>query len=372
MTLVPLGLLRKRTLLQFDLADEQGNRLPLATHDQHERLATAALGVIAELVLGSRPSPATLTKLQDLVGYEGDDPDAAVEALGSGWRRLTGPSAPTEGDLLLQDADFRRWALNFAGGYLLLVPLRGKGRHVFKFAYTEALGTWESEAARPSFLRTLPHRFAQRPLVFAFDIPGIGESRSYHLEVHAPAGLQVSGVAFHLGPGAAAKTQRPPIHMPTIAHFNVSGAAPEDEALAIISMAAPREGFMWRAAVACVLVTVVLAYLAGLGLSKLKSVDEAVTILLASQGVAPVLATRAGEHPLASRFLNGIRFVATAVAALTFAAALQVATRLKALCPKGLESAPCLRPTMWWWAGASLLLSTIVVRALWRARHPSR
>ncbi len=152
---IPLTLLRKRTLLHFSLRDETGRVLPLLTRSQNAKLAAAVLAVYAEWkadtewarrpagnALRNRPVPLALfdefcamaaaprdvaLRLWEGLGRQ---PEASRDHFESAWR-----------EAMVTDPRFMALARDVAFNYLALTPLvGGQGqRRVIKFSYEEVL-----------------------------------------------------------------------------------------------------------------------------------------------------------------------------------------------------------------------------------------
>jgi hypothetical protein len=146
--LIPLGLLRKGRLSQFDLRREGGESVPLLTSEQNGPLATEVLVAAAQLVAGEEgPVPAGLRV--SLATIATGDVSAAMEA----WREL-GVAGPEDEDarwreVLAADGWFMELALNLARNFLVLasVPAVIGERRVLKMSYVRRLGA-EAPAAR--------------------------------------------------------------------------------------------------------------------------------------------------------------------------------------------------------------------------------
>jgi hypothetical protein len=139
--LLPLGLLRKGRLAQFDLRQEGGEAVPLLTSAQNGPVATEVLAAAAELVTGAGSAPDGLRASLRTIAT--DDVGAAVEA----WRALgvSGDEADPERDwreTLAADGWFMELALNLARNFLVLacVPASAGQRRVLKLAYVRRLG----------------------------------------------------------------------------------------------------------------------------------------------------------------------------------------------------------------------------------------
>ena len=137
--LLPLGLLRKGRLAQFDLRREGGESVPLLSSAQNGPLSTEVLVAAAGLVVGEAgPVPEGLRA--SLATIATGDVGAAVEA----WRGL-GVEQGDEADwreVLAADGWFMELALNLAHNFLVLAVVEAKAgeRRVLKLSYVRRIG----------------------------------------------------------------------------------------------------------------------------------------------------------------------------------------------------------------------------------------
>ena len=169
---VPLGMLRKHQLIDFELAEGASSRM-LVSARLNTIVAAGALWNAATLLDGVPPDVATraLPVFERIVA---PDVGRAAKALAVGLpgRRLGGHDAPRTAALAGQLAE----------SYLLLVELPETGaRHrVVTFATDQIL----DEARTPPWAE----RIGLRPSEVTFDIPGASQAPSYHAEVRVPDG----------------------------------------------------------------------------------------------------------------------------------------------------------------------------------------
>src|SRR3954470_3888236 len=144
---LPLGLLRKGRLAQFDLCREGGESVPMVTSTQNGPLSVEALVAAASLVLDDDegPPPGLRASLRAIATGAGP---AAVEA----WRELG--IAGDEGrdgawrEALAADGWFMELALNLAHNFLVLAVVEAQvgERRVLKMSYVRRIG---AEAPAP-------------------------------------------------------------------------------------------------------------------------------------------------------------------------------------------------------------------------------
>jgi hypothetical protein len=218
--LVPITLLPKRSLINFDLRDESGAALPHLELRQNQDLTFALLSIWAKYVLATRPGAA----------FEGRRRDAATsvwledqvretlelftygdrQRAGAALERLRDPGAHAVGQLrrLADDPRFRYVLELLAYDFMLLVevPETLPYRHVYKVSYdtsflpkhlTEAsgddAGTWRNRSEK------LLTAFGWRETSFEFDTPEAKLAQSYHLKVQVPESVEISEAVLLAG-----------------------------------------------------------------------------------------------------------------------------------------------------------------------------
>ncbi|HEY4811820.1 MAG TPA: carboxypeptidase-like regulatory domain-containing protein [Solirubrobacteraceae bacterium] len=159
---LPLGLLRKRRLAQFDLWDESRRVLPLMSSGSNGALAAATLMEGARAFARPRTDLPPKPILDDIWDITNAQADHALET----WRRLAqgGHPGDAEGDwrrILTCSWRFMSLANDLARSFLVLTPIHchADDRRVIKFAYTEPALIARNGKARRSrngFRRTLP------------------------------------------------------------------------------------------------------------------------------------------------------------------------------------------------------------------------
>jgi hypothetical protein len=196
--LVPLALLPKqpRRFTCFDLVDEAGRSLPLPTLVDNAALSAEILVEAARRVLApEHPSPELLAELRLIARSETDlalalvrraylDPQGAV---------ATDDDAPDRGRLIA-NPDFR-WLLRtlaYSSVVAVELPLDERPRRIVKLAYDEHVAD-VTDVRKKTIVAKLGawgYRLGWRGYVAEYMTPFAG-ARSYHVEVHAPPGMQL-------------------------------------------------------------------------------------------------------------------------------------------------------------------------------------
>jgi hypothetical protein len=282
--IVPLALLAKRPLVNFDLFSEDLTAIPLLRSDEARSVARELLYVMLDLDLEGDEPEFDADRLIERVLAAGPDDDVVAEEAAA-----LGPQAP----------EFAALAERLTRGFLLCAVLEDVSRRrVVKFAYDEPL-------ARPG-------RFSH-----FYRTPGCTETASYHVEIDVPIGMRArttqmidnrTGGLLADGPRDA---DRPTIHY-------VAGTDELEPGLNV-HYAAERGGFLVPALLVAWVIALELALprLFGDLRALATSGGPAISVLLSSSAVFSGLVLRGGEHPLVRLILAPYRLC---LAAATLAA----------------------------------------------------
>jgi hypothetical protein len=293
--IVPLALLAKRPLVNFDLRAEDESSVPLLRSEETQVIARELLYVMLEL---DRSEAA-------------DDPDAGalierLLAAGPDDAHLVSAQVAELDDRFGGLPGFAALADRLARGFLLCAVVGDvERRRVLKFAYDEPL-------ARPA-------RYAH-----FYDAPGCTEAASYHAEVAVPDELRarttrlvdnVTGSVLAEGPRDA---DRP------FVYYTADTGRRLEPGLSV-RYGTERGRFLLPAALVAWVIALELAlpwlfadlrHLATFG-------GPAISVLLSITAVFSALVLRSGEHPLVRLVLAPYRLC---LAAATLAAVLAAAT----------------------------------------------
>jgi hypothetical protein len=320
--LVPLGLLRKGTLVNFDLRDEAGHSLPLLTTAQNGQVAEATLVALAAATLKIdviHDAAAIQCDIRHLVQAPG-----RAEASRPLAELFEKRDQLSQQRLKLRDDDaFPRIAAAFATHFLALTvaEIARHQRRVFYYAYDETL----FDSPDPGrFLRIA--RGGER--VVWFTVPRVGEAESYHHEVEAPDGMQVNtqiGISTDRRPAASRPLLRPISKSGNFqrSHAQFSNAEPGDEAVIVVKIR-PRPSTVIRGAVLGGFVSLALIVLVGTRLGPILAhggTETAATLLLAIPGIAVAVLGREDDTEMTTEILWPIRVAALAPGLGAFIAA---------------------------------------------------
>jgi hypothetical protein len=288
---VPLALLEKRSLVHFDLRNEEQHSIPLLTADQHRAIARELLYRQLDDELSDEAYEAAGELIEAVLADEPRDLEPQIAAF--------------EDAHAAELTDFRETASVLSDSFILWAIVRGvERRRVFKFAYDEPLGRG------PGF-------------TFGFGAWGCTEALSYHLEVAVPDDLQarstllVDAASERLLAAGERDTDRPAL-------FYRAEAPPPRTPRILIDFAVERWRFLGPAALVATIIALLVAppFLFADLTALPNTAGAAVGLVLSTSAVFSVLVLRTDEHPLLRLMVFRTRALLTGstVAAL-FAAA---------------------------------------------------
>lgn len=195
--LVPLAIVRKGVLREFEAFDRSGAGVPVLTREQNIDLSAGLLAVLLLRVEGLVVDPEQL--MECLFAVVGDEPgavNAARELVEQGSYRQ---HRIIDHELLQQTAQIPELIRNLGAGFLLVavVPYRDLGsRGIIRVSYL-----WDFKfVGRKAMTFLKGHRSIQLPMTAASD------SQAYHLEVRLPANVRCLGLSI---PGSIQVAQAP-------------------------------------------------------------------------------------------------------------------------------------------------------------------
>lgn len=300
---IPLALLRKRPLVDFDLRDEGGRALPMLTRRQNGRIASEVLLAAAEAVTGEALGDDLVADLLRVSTAAPEEAEAVLEGLRAGARG-------TEGAALLGDPGFETLAFELARSFLLLVEIPPDGvRRVLKFAYAEPFG-WRT---------ALPERMSWRAAGVEIDVPAVARGGSYHFEIQAPEGLEIAWAGLlAFGGGGAFEEHVVEEKGLTRVHLYLADVPYGADGVAGVWLRTPGRGFLRQAWLSGLATTLSLLLLTLLAPQLGETAGGTSAILLAAPGFLSLFAARPGEHGMLSRLLLGVRAVLLVQAAVAY------------------------------------------------------
>ena len=303
---VPVALLRKQILRNFDLRNEAEEAVSVLARDHTALLAGAALLAQASDAVRDL-GPGLAGRLLAVVR----SPDAT-----SGRERLAALEAAAEHDVavaaLFAHEPTARLLGDLAENYPLLAVLDDTARRrIVKYRYDSFL------AARPGWRVAV----GLDPLVIRLSVPAAARGARYHAEVALPEELRSVGAALLDDETGEVHDEDPDADRVALYAADVPlGARPE----VVVAIRPQRRGLPSAALGVAVVVCLVLASGAFGGRLSAAVAGPPIAVLLAASAVFAGAVVRAGEHRMVQELFAGPRraLVAAGMAAVIAATAL--------------------------------------------------
>lgn len=368
--LIPLTLLRKKTLVHFDLQDEAGTALPLIGLRQTQALTETMLGAWTELLLDGAPvPPGERAELRRIIGAIASGTQEQLDWATARLAREPQPDTSEVRPRLYEDQCFGAVMNWMADNFILMVALNAEvgARRIVKFSYDEPLTLQyklehEPESTAPSHRQEqLPAALGVHATRIRFPAPAAENCHSYHFEVEAPPGLRITEATMLAG--------RPHDEKAPLSFDQVSGGFPRANlhvadvpngsvSRAQIQLRVAREGWLSTALIASCSTALVLIVAWLTARRSGNDLDAARTVLLAVTGAVASLLVKPQEHRMTTRMLSAIRGVTITATALPF-----LATGLLVFAPTW----PWTRHGILLLAAIAAALASLVTRAWLRA-----
>lgn len=309
--LIPIAILWKEPLDDFDLRDEGSNALPVLTRRENSWVAWSVLAAMGEIVAEESgfDTPLPLDVLEHMKAVAECDIESAEAALARLWKRRQKTSGALR-RTLKNDEWFRATAETLTYNFLLLTPLKHEPgrRRVIKFSYVHDL---------PIERRPLWIQLGWAPVHYLPELPAIDESNSYHFTIYPPPGLRVSRVEVLDDESEDVLARSDP--RGEIAHVYLGSVEPGTTAYADVTLRPSLPGLVRTGALFSLINAILLTLF--LMLAEHVTTDAGTSLLLTLPSVVAIFLVRPGEHPLATHLIFGLRAVIALGGLLPFALA---------------------------------------------------
>lgn len=329
--LLPLAIMRRKSLVRFDLADEDERAVGLPGLRHNQTLTLSMATAFAEECLG-RPLPGAVTgALPHYIAGTQQQLEAADDLLKQ--------VLPKEDD---STRELQFLLTRLANNFVMVVAVApDRPRRILKFSYDEPLslhyrnsrfgpdGTLQSGGARPKrrfwFVRNPVAALGWTATLVRFPVPAAENARSFHFEVNAPPGVEI--VTGSILAGRPGSSRRPSFdHVsggyPTV-DLHVTDVPRGSISQVQIGLQARRYPWLTLAVVINLMAGALLYFPAKFGLEKLASLDRfAIASLFVgfAVGSAAVL-VRPAEHRMASKLFYVAGLLASSASLCPLAAA---------------------------------------------------
>ena len=378
--LLPLALLKRQTLVGFELRDERDRSVPVLSLRENQQLTESLIAAwAAEALCLERPvAGRTEIDARSQSVYQfihllvcGEQRDLLTVMAMTGDRRAQEALKPNvlPVDAALSDycanRSFGRIVRRFADNWLLFALVTGGGfdRHHIRMRYEEPLtvgyrepllrtprGIEDSRPAsnsRPISIgdtsetltavrETRKRLRAQVPAAMGwssydvlFPVPSAEAAESFHFELETPRGVRVKRARFLAGlPNDA--SSRPSFDLADVdsplVGLHAVDVPPGSVSMVSVSFHALSRGWLLRALLSCVAVTGLLfvtlfSILPNLGSGGAMSPEAPFIVLIGIAGVVASLVAQSEARGVGARMLGGMRFAVALVAAFPLVAA---------------------------------------------------
>jgi hypothetical protein len=325
--LVPLAMIKKDLLVDFDLRDRQGGALAVAPRDVDTFFAWSALCADAKRVLGTDVQAASETVAKRLRAVAFDFPDPADEFDDPVLRSWEVPQAWPRADrdvwaALENDDRFVRLLREFTFNFILMTQLDAwSAIQIVKFSYQQHL---------PYSELLLTERLGLRATELAIVAPSVGWARSYHIRIEAPEELALTDVVLvrverdQSAKPSSAESYEARLSAESAQVYTTSTMRPAEHVVGV-TMRVPIVGYLraiWLTSVAtAVVLAVALWQIDRVEAASQQRADAAVALLLVAPSLVAAYLVRPGEHAIASRLLRPTRYAIAASGSLSYVAA---------------------------------------------------
>jgi len=187
---VPIDILAKQPLTQFDLVEENGSPVSVLTRRQNGQIAATALSLYGQSVVtdaGEEWTPDLESLVVTIAQADADTADAALSELQAG----TSASA----EALSNDEGFVTTAQMLSLNFLLIAtfPSTAGTRRILKWRYEDAFKRSTDNRNR---LERFLEAFALRTMTIEVAVPSFMDCESYHFEAAAPEGIDLVDVVL--------------------------------------------------------------------------------------------------------------------------------------------------------------------------------
>ena len=331
--LIPLTVMRRKTLVNFGVADVNGQALSLMSMRHTQALTYEMICVLADITLRKPYSDEVQTFAKAIAS---GTQSRLIEA----WKDATASTDP-DSDLyqLMNDEAASRMIRRLADNFVLLVTVNedGPARRILRFAYDEPLSlryvTSRFDQSRKTLNRAAPpapskdqraSRTGREPTAIRFPVPAAEYTLSYHFEIEAPPGAvitEASLVAGRPGPDEHLRLSwdhvaggRPVVglHAVDVPNGSISGVQ--------VLLRPSSRGWLFTNALAAALTLLVLVATVAASFSGTQSELVVAGAIFAISAAFIVFVVQPGEHQMVSRLVANVRYaMATLVGLLVLA-----------------------------------------------------
>lgn len=387
--LVPLSVMRRKTLVNFQIRDDEDRPVAMPSLRQNQAITESLLLACADATTAghSSQSPESRQQIEDFVhrvvsGTQQELVDA-YESLKSDEPEAVRKLAPEAVRKLAAQPGFKAILDRMADGFVLwvMIPAGGPRRRVLTFSCDEPLylhyresghkkgnhksgrkaDTYEpGKELKPWHLAVLGSALGLTPTRIRFPVPGAENAASFHFEIDAPKGVQIVEASLLAGPpgGMNPAFDRVQGCFPTVG-LHVIEVPNGSLSRAQIGLQVANRGWLLTSMFSCWAVFgLLLAFAVHRAALKLTG-DLPVVILIALAAAVAGFVAQSDAHGLAAHLLRWVRSLALIAAALPLVAMTFIAFEAAAPTHVG----PALWSAVGFSGAIALLLLTVCCRS---------
>lgn len=370
--LVPLSILRRKTLVNFGLQDGNGQSLSLVSMRQNQALTEQMVLALAEHVV-------RVPLTQDVCALAQAVASGTQEQMVTAWETARNADSSSNARRLLEHCAAGPLVERLANNFLLMVtvPEEGSPRRIVRYKYDEPLSlvyksggydpierayVRQQRCLRPWAPQRLAAAVGWSSTIIRFPVPAAENGQSFHFEVEAPPGVVIAEASLVAGrPGDDDDTRPSWDHVGggyPVVGLHVCDVPNGSLSRAQVGLRLSRAGWLTTTLIATALTTALL-WTATLKLGGGDQAQAVATALLTVTAAVVVFVVQHQEHQMASRLVSWVRAAgAVGVVMLVVVAALLTFT----------EEAP----TTWMRAAAGLATGcTGLIGIAWLKARPS-
>lgn len=338
-SLLPLSVMRRKTLVNFELRDEAGRSVVMPSLRQNQAITESMLLACAEAALDGSAGAAGVS--QEIVRFVHEVVSGDQEKLSAAFRTLDPPTAAPAVLCVYDQPIFKAMLNRMADNFVLwvMIPADAPRRRTLVFCCDEPLQLSYRESGYNGETYELGKKLGPwHPSAWCsalgltttrirFPIPAAENAASFHFEIDAPKGVQIAEASLLAG--------RPGEHDGPPPYDHVQGGYPT-VALHVIEVP---NGSLARAQIGLQVVTrgwvmastlaswAVFGFLAAVAWhhAELKQASDMPVILVALAGGVAGIIAQSDAHGLASHLLKWTRTLATIAAVLPLVATTYIA-----------------------------------------------
>ena len=335
--LVPLTVLRKKTLTNFTIAHGDGAPMSLIGLRWNQALTVQMLLVLGDTLNGGRVDDRSLNELAHQIGEGTQNQIMHAKKTVETLERTLEPGSDSLVWSMLRDVAVKSLIYRFAGNFLLLalLDLDGDLRRVIRFSYDEELSLkynqgspapaadgkppchQSAEDKRSWWRRGLTYftpwlsRLGFLPSTISFPTPAAENCQSYHFEITAPSGIQISAASMIAGRPNEASMEpswdRVKGGFPVVG-LHVWGVPNGSRSVARVGLKLARSGWLTVNAAASLFCTVLLFAVATFPPDA--GAESSVVVVVTVGAAALTFVISSGEHDMMTRLVAFLRVVA--------------------------------------------------------------